>query len=69
MKIAKRKRDLAEKKKKGDKPDEEPQEDEDDSDPLAAQRARLKQVLERYSYYHRLQSMVFFLWEPRISLF
>lgn len=48
MKAAKRKRDLAEKKKKGDKPDENPQDVEDDTDPLASMRAKLKQVLDRF---------------------
>ena len=50
MKAAKKKRDAAEKKKKGDKPEDEPLEDTDDSDPLASQRARLKQVLERFKF-------------------
>lgn len=50
MKAAKKKRDAAEKKKKGDKPEDEPPEEVDDSDPLAAQRAKLKQALERFKF-------------------
>ncbi|VDM54329.1 unnamed protein product [Angiostrongylus costaricensis] len=60
-KLAKRKRDLADKKKKGDKKkkdheNEEVEKEDDDSDPLAAQRAKLKEVLSKFRVHGRENS-------------
>ncbi|CAJ0558517.1 unnamed protein product, partial [Mesorhabditis spiculigera] len=53
MKQAKRRRDAAEKKKKGDKPEDEPEQEDFASDPLAMQRAKLEKALERFRLHGR----------------